>query len=110
MKLIEVKESPNCIIFRDINTNIIVYLENKKTGSHMLNLINDKGQIVYHEQFKYTDFKNEGHSKEVVKKYKKEPFWGAYTWEGNDLIKYENSDGFIQTDRSKLFSNGLVEN
>jgi hypothetical protein len=102
------EETKEYFLFRDIDTDVIVYLENKKTKAHMLNLLNDKGQVLYHEQFKYTDFKNEGHSKEVVEKYKKEPFWGVYTWEGDDLIRYENSDKFIQTDRTKLFNNGLV--
>ena len=109
MKLIKT-ETPKEIIFRDIDTDIIVYLENKKNNSHMINLINDKGQIVYHEQFKYSNLKVEGFSKDIINKYKKEPFWCIYTWEGNDLVKFENSDGFIQTDRTKLFSNGLVLN
>ena len=94
------------ILIKDEDTGNVIFYRTK--NSHCLYIYNEKGKEIYHEQLNITDLKAEGYSKNYINKNKNKQFWYINTWDGDDLIRFENSDGFIQTDRTKLYSNGLA--
>ena len=110
MKVKFVKEkgmNPNEILIRDEETGKIIF--HKTKNSHCLYVYNEHGKDIYHEQLNITDLKEEGYSKDYIKKNKNKAFWYKKEWDGDELIRFENSDGFIQEDKRCLLPNGYVK-